>query len=466
MTHRHRFTTLLITVAAIVLVGTVVSLADGAIPGQAIVRVGNGHGAGNAFSGAGVQVIDSIPELHVYLVQFPTRIPYDTKRSDLMRQSGVQLVEPNYQMDMLETYQMSISFPDESVPVNLDGEAPPSYYDQRAVYSIGLDSAQLIASGEGVKVAVIDNGIDRTHPMFSALPDSMTHDFVDRDADASEAEGTLYGHGTFVAGLVRLAAPKCTLMVARAFDSEGLSNSFTVSQAINWAVQHGADVINMSFGTLTNSQVLTQACQRAIDMNVILVASVGNAELVDTPVYPAAYPGVIAVSSIGPDDRIATFANSFDGVDVAAPGISLYSALPGPYYWGTWSGTSFSAPLVAAICALDRSLSDVTPMEAEANIQATATRELAWGTVTPPDPYYGYGRVDAYLSVLQQSLGDMNNSGMIDVGDLDIVGSIVAGSEIPTHTIIRQGDMNGDGVVNQADIDILTNWLFKNNPPH
>ncbi len=466
MTYSRRFAILLIAAAVVLLCGASVTLAHNAVPGQAVVRIGNGSGASHAFSGAGVQVVDSIPELRLYLVEYPSQVPFNDKRRDLLGQGGVQLVEPNYRMDMLETFQMSISFPDENVPVYLSGEEPVSYYEQPSVYSIGLDSAQLISTGAGITIAVIDNGVDLTHPLFSNIPDSMTHDFVDKDNDVTESDGTLRGHGTFVAGLVRLAAPDSRLAVIRAFDGEGMSNSFTVSQAINWAVQRNADVINMSFGTLTNSQVLQQACQRAVEMGVVLVASVGNSSSVNKPVYPAAYPGVIAVASIGPDERIASFSNSFDGVDVCAPGVNLYSALPAPYEWGTWSGTSFSAPLVAAICALDLAQVQMSALETEAHIQATAVSNLLWGSITPPDPYYGYGRVDAFNSLLMLTLGDLNNSGGLDLGDLGIAGAIVAGGELPTNTIIRKADMNGDGVVNQTDIDILAQRFFQSGGSH
>jgi len=121
---------------------------------------------------------------------------------------------------------------------------------------------------------------------------------------------------------------------------------------------------------------------------------------------------------------------------------------------------------VAAVCALDLAQMEMSPLETEAHIQATAVSDLLWGSITLPDPYYGYGRVDAFNSILMLTLGDLNNSGALDLGDLGIAGAIVAGSELPTNTIIRQGDMNGDGVVNQADIDILAQRFFQGGSPH
>ena len=235
----------------------------------------------------------------------------------MLSSGSVSSVEPNYRFDLLETQQMSISFPDDDVPVHLHGEEPASYYSQPAVYNIGLDSAQLLSDGSGVRIAVVDNGVDRSHPLFVDLPDSMSHDFVDKDSDPSEVEGVMYGHGTFVAGLVRLAAPGSELLVIRAFDSTGTSNTFMAAQAINWAINRDADVINLSFGTMSDSPILGQACQRAIDAGVALVAAAGNAGLIDQPVYPAAYPGVIAVAAIDNADLIAPFSNSFLMVSIS-----------------------------------------------------------------------------------------------------------------------------------------------------
>lgn len=457
-----RISSIMVTLILLLTVSAVPALAE-PIPGQAVVKLGSGVSPSQAFNGAGVTAIDSIPDLHLYLVEFPNGISFESKKNELSGKRGVTGVEANQPMSLLETHQMSVSIPEEREPVFLTGEEPVAYYRQPAVYSIGLDSALVISQGAGIRIAVIDNGIDTDHPLFFELPDSLGHDFVDRDSDPTEPEGTLYGHGTFVAGLVQLAVPESELLIARAFDADGISTSFTVVQAINWAVNHQADVINMSFGTLSDSPVLAQACQMAVDAGVVLVASVGNNNQFQEAVYPAAYPGVIAVSAIGPDDYMAPFSNSGNFVDVCAPGVDLYSALPYPSVWGTWSGTSFSTPLVAAICGLVQAVESISPEAMELHIRATATRELAWGTLETPDPVYGYGRIDAYTAVLNLSLGDMNLSGTLDVDDLSVVASLAASEDVQQDVIRRQADMNGDAVVDQADVEILSGLLFGGN---
>ena len=100
------------------------------------------------------------------------------------------------------------------------------------------------------------------------------------------------------------------------------------------------------------------------------------------------------------------------------------------------------------------------PLELETHIRATAAVDLAWGTVIPPDPFYGYGRIDAYNAVICLCLGDMNNSGALEVSDLNSVTSIITTGTVPDAMIKRQADVNRDGNVDQADIDCITDVLF------
>jgi len=119
-------------------------------------------------------------------------------------------------------------------------------------------------------------------------------------------------------------------------------------------VSHGAQVINMSFGISGQAQTLKNAINQATAAGVILVASAGN-ENSNAPQYPAAYPGVISVAATSLTDTKTSFSNYGPSVFVSAPGVNIISAYPGGYY-GLFSGTSFSAPMVAAEAALLRSL--------------------------------------------------------------------------------------------------------------
>ncbi len=452
---RFLFLTLLLGVIAVA-----TAAANPIIPGQAIVKLGAGINSSDAFSGAGVSIVDSIPSEQLFLVSFPDSFSFESKRNDLAAKSEIATVNPNYLLNMVETHQMGISFPDDDVPVHSDSTEPVPYYSQPAMYTVDFDSAHMISQGNGIRIAVIDNGFDPTHPLFENHPDSLQIDFIGRDYDPSEEDGALFGHGTFVTGLVHLGAPQAELLIVRCFDGDGLSSTFTVVKGIKHAVKQNAHIINMSFGTTIDDNTLADACQGALDVGITLVASVGN-NGIEVPVYPAAYPGVIAVSAIDSLDVIASFSNGGEHVDVCAPGVNLYSALPAPYYWGSWSGTSFSAPLASATATLIRSLDNLSdPFGMEQHLRTTAERDLTWGTVVTHDLYYGYGRLDAFEAVVTKRLGDMDNSGTLDVSDLNAVSETVETGRPPNNGIRRQADVNNDGVVNQADVNRMSDKVF------
>lgn len=434
------------------------------IPGQAVVQLDPRVSRALAFRGADVTVLDSIPNLQMYLVSFPTDVPFEKTRAALTRRQGFRAVHPNRSVELIHPLQATVGYPDDDAPVFVSGEQPASYYGQPTVLSIGLDSARTLTLGDGVTIAVIDNGVDCTHPLFDSLSAPLLNDLIDSDNDPSEMPGVFFGHGTFTAGLIRLAAPGADLMIIRAFDTAGYSTVFTITQAIDWAVVHGADLINMSFGTTTANTLLEIACDRALDSGVTLIASVGNSGSTQ-PVYPAAYPSVIGVGAIDSLDLIAPFSNGHS-VDICAPGVSLYSALPNPWLWGTWSGTSFAAALVSACAGLVLSLSPgIIPADMEALLHSTATTALDWGTITPPDPYYGSGRVDAYAAVLACQPMPVAKSSFFTVADLRIISVAVTTGRIPEQLSLLRLDLNHDGALGRTDLDLAIFLLFGRSAP-
>src|SRR5262249_41072068 len=147
------------------------------------------------------------------------------------------------------------------------------------------------------------------------------------------------GHGTMVAGLVRLAAPTAQIMPLRAFTNDGAASEFDIVRAIYWAVDHGANVINMSFSLLAQSEELLRAVNYANDHDVICVSSAGNTGK-ETLVYPAGFRVVIGVGSTTNLDTRSDFSNFGNGlVRIAAPG-ALITSYPGGGYAAVW-GTSF-----------------------------------------------------------------------------------------------------------------------------
>lgn len=273
--------------------------------------------------------------------------------SQLRADSEVRSAEPNYWVRVPEVEQRSVAFLDQRSVAFLDGLSPTDYFGQYALTLIRAKEAQAIAQGEGVTVAVIDTGVDASHPAIAARRLVSGYDFVDKDGNPAEvAGGMAYGHGTMVAGIIGLVAPRAQLMPIRAFDPDGVGKISEVATAVRFAVRQGADVINMSFGIPggTVPPVLRAAIDYAARRSVVLVASAGN-DNTSSPEYPALDKDALAVAATDNADVKAPFSNFGSHIDVSAPGVSIYSAFPGGRFgWG--SGTSYAAAFVSGEAAL------------------------------------------------------------------------------------------------------------------
>ena len=268
------------------------------------------------------------------------------------------------------------------------------YHAQWAPAAMRLAEAQALSTGSGVRVAVLDTGIDRKHPVFAGRL-VKGYDFVDGDNDPSEmgsAADAAFGHGTHVAGLVALVAPGAKIMPLRVLDPAGMGNAWVIGQAVLHAVDPDGDpatndsarVVNLSLGSTSRTEMLDavaklSACSfplvptptedysdpgfdgdkaRCASFNgAVVVAAAGNDGSSKVKQYPAAEGayGLFAVTASTADWKLATFANSGSWVDIAAPGEGITSAIPGGLY-GVWSGSSMAAPLAAGTAALVRSL--------------------------------------------------------------------------------------------------------------
>jgi subtilisin family serine protease len=259
---------------------------------------------------------------------------------------------------------------------------------------MGLAAAHAVSRGEGVRVAVLDTGVDLTHPQIAprlardGAGRVLGRDFVDGDDTPAEvgSVGELgYGHGTHVAALVGVAAPAARLMPARVLDRAGGGNAWVLAEALAWAVDpdgdpltdDGAHVINLSLGSTTPTDLLKTVSELvtcefddddddfadpgfdedrarcASGRRAVVVAAAGNSGSDNEMIYPAAEgtPGSLAVTASNAERRLATFANWGSWIRLAAPGDALLSAVPGGGY-GVWSGTSMATPLAAGAAAL------------------------------------------------------------------------------------------------------------------
>jgi subtilisin family serine protease len=199
-----------------------------------------------------------------------------------------------------------------------------------------------------------------------------------------------------VAGIVHLVAPEARLLPLRVLNSDGRGNNFRTASAIVYAAQRGADVINMSLGTSTQSALLRDAVDEAARFGAVVVAAAGNLNT-NALQYPAAEACVIAVTSVNDQDKKSSFSNYGDWIGVAAPGENIYSTFPvNGYAW--WSGTSMATPFVAGQAALLRS--------ADPQLTLSEVGLLIGGTAVSLDnrnPGYrsqlGQGRVDLLTSL-------------------------------------------------------------------
>lgn len=229
---------------------------------------------------------------------------------------------------------------------------------------IRLPQGQALARnfGQGVKVAVIDTGIDLAHPMFQGrlAPSSEWKDFVDGDTTPQEVAGTAYGHGTGVAGLIAQVAPKATILPIRVLDADGSTSISSLISAIDWAVQKGANVINLSIGTDKDSNPLKMEVEFAASQGIYVVTAVGN-DGTGALQYPAAYATtassndrIVSVGSMTSSLILSLFCNYGSALEFIAPGEFMYSAYPDNRV-AQFTGTSFATPVVAGLIALARS---------------------------------------------------------------------------------------------------------------
>jgi len=197
--------------------------------------------------------------------------------------------------------------------------------------------------GQPIVVAVLDTGIDKDNRELASKVVAQVN------FTGSPTSDDLYGHGTHMAGIIAAIAPGCQLMNVKVADDTGRCEASAVARGIVWAVNQGAEVINMSL-CVESSPYLEEAVSYAWSHGVLVVAAAGN-EGRSTPSYPAYYSDCLAVAAISENDSLAVLSNRGDWVDVAAPGSEIYSTLPDNQF-GYRTGTSPAASHVSGVAAL------------------------------------------------------------------------------------------------------------------
>lgn len=330
----------------------------------------------------GLLVVDEIPALRAFLAQAKpgrARVAFAalSSRPEILR------VDKDLWRNWLETE--SVSFQQTPLPrveevlkglsqprFELSSRRSPGGFNDEAPWGVKRVNAPAAWSrnqGSGVKVAIVDTGIDPNHP---DLKDKIAGGVNTVDKEAPWHDD--HFHGTHVAGTVAAAldnkgvagvAPKATLYAVKVLTKEGGGNVFSIMQGIVWCAQNGIQVANMSLGAPQEIPFLQYAIQMAANAGVTIVAAAGNdGKAVN---WPAAYPETIAVSALCPpgvtnqkacpttSEGIATFSSRGPEIDLIAPGVFIPSTVPLSHDASgvkAYSGTSMAAPHVAGLAAL------------------------------------------------------------------------------------------------------------------
>ncbi|MGC0238282.1 S8 family serine peptidase [Arthrobacter sp. SD76] len=285
-------------------------------------------------------------------------------------------------------------------PIKIDGGTPDADVDAVEAWAI--------TSGTGVRVAVLDSGVDLDHEDISSKV------ILRANFSGSNNNDDKYGHGTHVAGIVAATAnnnkgvagvcPGCTILAGKVLSDNGIGTSSGLANGINWAASNGAKVINMSLAVRA-SRTLEAAVNNAWNKGVVLVAAAGNGGG-QTKMYPGAYPNVIAVGATDNSDAKASFSTfGASWVDIAAPGVAVFSTFPNhesalagtgkkrSLNYDIGDGTSMASPIVAATVALTWS--------ANPGASNSVVRAKVESSTDPAGDIgdWAHGRVNAYNAV-------------------------------------------------------------------
>jgi thermitase len=354
-------------------------------------------------------IIKRVDELNLILVEVP-KGQGDAMLDAFKKDNLVEKAQPNY------IYKSSTNDPSynlqwglKNTGQNIQNQAGTPNAD------INVEPAWTVTKGNGVKIAIIDSGIDLNHPDLSSKIVAQK-DFTGEGIDDQ------FGHGTHVAGIVAAVTdnatgiagtcPQCQLIIVKVIYNTGQGTSFSITSGISWAVNQGAKVINMSFANTAIDPAIQQMVSDAWTKGVVLVAAASNADndpTLTNPAYPAAYPNVVSVAATDNNDYLASFSHYGTWVSVAAPGLSIYSTLPTHSYslqttghtalnYDYLSGTSMASPMVSGVVGLIWASSYGTSNDAVVK-RLCDTADKITGTGT----YWTCGRINAGNAVVSTS---------------------------------------------------------------
>jgi subtilisin family serine protease len=424
------------------------------VPGQMVCYVSDPSIIDSINFEYGCEYLTYSATLHDYLLQTDPERDIDSLAAIIAAYPGVDYCYPNYVLYAPEPVQASQPF--------IDAIGEDIFPQQAAAQILNLDSTHDYTTGSSAVVGILDGGIDFYHSLFSTNV-SSGNDYVDNDnLSQDEAGGSASGHGTFVAGIVRLTAPDAHIISYRILDTNGLGSGFYIAEAIVNAVDDNCNVINLSFVMAGVHPTIVKALEYARLNDVVVVAAAGNdSSMIDR--FPASDINCICVAAVDSFGFKADFSNFGQTVKLVAPGTGIYATFPGNFY-ARWDGTSFAAPFVTGQAAL---LFALNP-EADWNDINNSVCSLAVNVDSINPPYtglLGFGLIDPLATVQQFGgyvCGDFNHDGSLpSILDLTyIVDYVFRGGPIPANLLAA----NCDGIAgtpNILDLTCMVDFIFR-----
>jgi len=402
---------------------------------EVLVKIKPGADIEKIVSELGGEIIESLSQISVVRIKLEPQMSVAESIKTLEKLKEVEYAEPNGICYM------------NLIPNDSD------YGSQWAPQLAEAESAWAITTGSnGVTIAITDTGVDGTHADFGGKV-IAGYDTFNNIAILANTNSAVYSHGTHCAGIAAAVGNNNQGIAGVAWGSAIMpikisddgpdygANHADMAEAFMWAADNGADIISCSFGGKGYSQTMKDALDyTVIDNGCVFIASMGNSYRNEI-MYPAGYQSVIAVGATDAHDEIADFSTTGDYMSVCAPGVEIYSTMPGGGY-DYMSGTSMSCPFVAGAAALILSQNPgMSPEEVKTQLEVTAFDLGSTGF----DSTFGYGRVD--LAAAVGAVGE-NKYGVVDILVTDRFDNPLPGASVilwQGGTVISTTNSNDDG---------------------
>jgi thermitase len=378
------------------------------------------------FEKNGIRIERQVDELSLIRVTLPDDISIEDAKKLLREYEGIEKTYTNIR-----------------TRVPRDVVTLPPVFEGRQIAPVEQMGLELIHStdpvarnsyGNGVTIAILDTGVDSTHPDlvdrtlrgYNFIDDNLITD--DAHSHGTACAGIIAGKGTGT-GSMKGIAPGAWIMPVKVMDAEGKGSSFTVVEGIVYAVENGADVINISLGTMGDAEIVRDAVLYAKQKDVLVIAAIGN-DGEENALLPAGYQDVVCVGAVDAHDNRAPFSNYNVVLDIVAPGVAVYTTAPDKKHM-QFTGTSAAAPFVTGVAAALRSLYPHDSAEEIRERILNGADDLGY---PGRDPYYGEGLVNLKRAAY---------SNTDTINDLAVTALFftpaqpVRGEEIVTHCVVQ-----------------------------